>query len=85
MDKRIHFIWGSPSHSKNRIHLLKMNGMQKIIVLDKNQQNMVRESNDVTYFPVNLIPFLKIDQPDKVHHFFMRIPSEKNRNKVKKD
>ncbi len=85
MDKRVHFIWGNFPGSKNRIHLLKMNGMNKIYVLDKNQKGLIKECNDVTYFSMNIAPLLMIDQPGQVHHFFMEVPPRQYKSRVQKD
>lgn len=84
MDKRIHFIWGSASYSKNRILLLKMHGMNRIFVLDKNQETMIKEHKDATHVSIKFVPLFQIDQPGRVHHFFTKIPSRKHRERIRK-
>lgn len=79
MDKRLHIIWGSPSFSKSRILLLKMHGMDRVFVLDKNQETMIQERKDATYISTKYISLYLMDQPERVHHFFTLVPSKKVR------
>lgn len=74
MDKKTHIIWGNSSFSKNRVNLLKMNGMDRIFVLNKDQASTVKEENDVVYFSMKFEPLLMKDRPGKVHHLFMYVP-----------
>lgn len=85
MDENVHIIWGNSSFSKNRINVLKMNGMKKIIVLDDNQASMVKEKNDVFYFSLKYAPLIKKDMPGKIHHFFMNVSREQYENRKKLD
>ncbi|MDS9472438.1 hypothetical protein [Sporosarcina pasteurii] len=84
MEKKTHIIWGDSSLSKNRINLLKMNGMEEIFVLDKEQSSILKEENDVVYFSLKFAPLLMKDSPGKVHHLFMYIPPGA-KNRIKKD
>lgn len=71
MDKKVHFVWGNPSYSKSRIRLMRMHGIEKIFIMDRNRHNIVKECEDVAYLPVSYTSFLTIDQPGLVHHFFI--------------
>lgn len=85
MDENVHIVWGNSSLSKNRVNVLKMNGMKKIFVLDINQTSIVREKNDVVYFSLKYAPLLKKDTPGKVHHFFMYVSPEEYGSRKRKD
>ncbi|AOV08551.1 hypothetical protein [Sporosarcina ureilytica] len=85
MEKKTHIIWGNSSLSKNRINLLRMNGMEEIFVLDQEQSSIVKEENDVVYFSMKFAPLLMKDSPGRVHHWFMYIPPGSRKNRVKKD
>ena len=74
MGGKIHFIWGSPSLRKKRIQLLEVNGMKQIYVLSRNKKFHVKEKKEVTYLPAELQSFIKMDNSNIVHHFFLKLP-----------
>lgn len=84
VDENVHIIWGNSSFSKNRVNVLKMNGMTKIYVLDEQQKTFIQEENDVIYISKKYAPLLKRDEPGKVHHFFMYVSPDEYESRGKK-
>lgn len=85
MDKKLHFIWGNPSFERNRIHLLRANGCRKIYVLTDHPQAKIKEKREVTYLPRRYKPFIKMDNPNYVHHLFLSIPHSNSFQKRRED